>query len=181
MNNNKKNVLDFESILQRVKLVLKTEHDKDVAVEIGMKPNAFYNRKASGSVPMTEFVCLANRKNVNIEWLVNGTGPIYKDGSKGLEEKTPPLKGPEKDPPEISNITRVIIEHQKLLTLFKDQERAKEINENLIEIEQLSEDLMESIAQHIKTSLTAARIIQGSSKKKSGAGGQDDLQNGKTA
>lgn len=165
--------------MQRVKEILKTESDKDVAKAIGMKPNAFYNRKTSNSVPLTEFVCLANTKNVNIEWLVNGVGPMYKGDIATSEKKI--SHDPEEKPIEKSNVTKVIIEHQKLLTLFKDPERAKEINENLIEIEQLSDELMESIAQHIKSSLTAARVIKGSSKKNPGESDQDDIQNGKTA
>jgi hypothetical protein len=175
MGNDKKNVLSFEAILNRVKTILKTDSDKDVAAAINMKPNAFYNRKTSGSIPLTEFVCLANTKNVNIEWLVNGIGPIYKDSLGGANSS----QGTEKAPGHKNNITQVIIEHQDMIRLFKDPERAKEINQNLLEIEEMSEDLMESIAQHIKSSLSAAKVLNKPSKKTQSD--QDDIQNGKTA
>ncbi|MBU8910687.1 MAG: helix-turn-helix domain-containing protein [Desulfobacterales bacterium] len=78
MRNIKKNVLDFEILLSRIKTILNTESDKAVAIAINMKPNAFYNRKKKNSVPLSEFVYLANTHNVSTDWLINGEGPIYK-------------------------------------------------------------------------------------------------------
>jgi hypothetical protein len=173
---NLKKVDNFDKIIHKIKKILKVTADKKVAEALGMTSSTFNNRKKRNSIPYPQLIDIANSHNVNLEWLFNDVGPVYKE-----EPKAQPPKDPEKDPPEKSNITKVIIEHQKLLTLFKDQERAKEINENLIEIEQLSDELMENIAQHIKSSLTAARIIRASSKKKSGDSNQDTYQNGKSA
>jgi len=70
---------------------------------INMKPNAFYNRKKANSVPLSEFVILANTYNLCIDWLVFGIGPIYKDAkSESIHQST-----------ESENTTRSVTVHRQ--------------------------------------------------------------------
>ena len=140
MNNLKKNVLDFEIILSRVKLFLKTDSDKVVALKIGMKPNAFYNRKAKGSIPLIEFVCLANTYNVSINWLVNGIEPIF---NNEVPEEHHKNKKAEKN-------NFIAVDHYDMVKNFQDQTRAKQINRNLLKIEQHNKQAFRDIDNYIK-------------------------------
>ena len=78
--------LNFSAIIQRIKKVLNVKSDKDVAISMGLNPNSFFNRKKRGSIPMTEIVNFGNTHNVNLEWLINGEGPIYKIKTTQAEE-----------------------------------------------------------------------------------------------
>ena len=136
------NMLSFDEILSRVKQILKTESDKDVAIAIGMKPNAFYNRKKTKSVPLAEFVCLANTENVSSEWLLFGRGPINND-SMVADPKT-------KYTPSDKNDV-IVVEHSDLVKEFKDQETAKEFNHYLIGIEKEDPEGYEDLFNQAKT------------------------------
>ena len=81
------NNLNFLEIIQRIKKILNVKSDKDVANSIGMNPNSFFNRKKRGTIPMTEIVLFANTHNVNLEWLINGNEPIYKNQFKEASDK----------------------------------------------------------------------------------------------
>lgn len=79
MSIDSKKMFTFDDILSRVKRLLDTESDKDVASAIDMRPNTFHMRKKNNSIPLIEFVALADSKKVNMDWLIYGVGPIYKD------------------------------------------------------------------------------------------------------
>lgn len=83
-----KKMFAFDDILSRVKMILDTESDKDVASAIGMRPNTFHMRKKNNSIPLIEFVTLADSKKVNMDWLIYGSGPIYKDADPKPEKQT---------------------------------------------------------------------------------------------
>lgn len=105
----------------------------------------------SGKVKISTLHALAIEHvlNVNKEWLLYGKG-------------NPFIDRPE-TPAETAEITRVV-EYQDLIKRFKKPELAKEINENLIELEELDDPLYIDVAKHIKSSLNAARVIKGSKK-----------------
>ncbi|MEH0020869.1 MAG: LexA family transcriptional regulator [Desulfobacter sp.] len=91
---------NFENVLERAKKVLGVETDAQVADAIGMKPSAFNNRKRSGSIPFVHFVELASSQNVDLNWLINGEGPVYKGTDAdhqdaGQADKTPRVASPE--------------------------------------------------------------------------------------
>lgn len=73
--------------------MLNTDMDSDVASAINISVNAFSNRKRSGSVPYSEFVQLAESKNVNLNWLLTGEGPIYK-GTTSPDNENDKIAGP---------------------------------------------------------------------------------------
>lgn len=127
MDYDSKKLIDFDKILARVKSLLNTESDKDVASAIGMKPNTFHMRKKNNSVPLIEFVVLADSKNVNMNWLIYGDGPIYKDElQKNKQQKT------------ISeSVQKIVIEHLDIVHDFDDHEEALDANKNLVTLEKL--------------------------------------------
>ncbi len=85
---------NFENVLSRAKKILKADKDLLVAEAIGMTASAFNNRKRSGSVPYAHFIDFAKARNVDLNWLFSGVGPIYKDNkSQGSEDQkaNPPV------------------------------------------------------------------------------------------
>ena len=153
----KKNELDFDAILSRVKKVLNTDNDKDVANAIGMKPNAFYNRKRSGSVPLSEFVCLANTFNVSMDWLINGYGQMFIgefcEETADHSEPAPPQTMSKKE-----NV--IVIKHQDLVSQFDDPEKGIQNNIHLLGIERASKQLYNKVSDYLKTTHETAKLIK---------------------
>jgi transcriptional regulator with XRE-family HTH domain len=79
------------------------------------------------------------------------------------------------NPSDSSNLTKVIIEHQELVARFKNPEKAKEINERLIEIEELSEAIYDKVSLYIEASHDAAKAV--SDLKKTSKDGEDIQDN----
>jgi len=106
----------------------------------------------SGKVKISTLHALAIEHvlNVNKEWLLYGKG-------------NPLIDRPETHA-ETAEDTRVVAEHQDLIKKFKKPEIAKEINGDLIELEELDDHLYIDVAKHIKSSVNAARVIKGSKK-----------------
>ena len=65
-----------------------------------------------------------------------------------------------------SNTAKVLTEHQNMLKRFKNPERAKDINERLIEIEEISDEIYNKVDGYVAASRDAARAIQEASGKK---------------
>ena len=104
----------------------------------------------SGKVKISTLHALAIEyiHGINKDWLLSGEGlPINK------EEKTEP-----------SNVTKVIVEHQDLIKQFKNPERAKKMNERLIEIEEMNEAIFDKVDVYIEASHDAAKATSGSDK-----------------
>jgi hypothetical protein len=134
---NLKKMNNFSKTLERMKFILGVENDAEVAEIIGMKPSAFSNRKKSGSIPFSHYLKALEPFKVNLNWLVDGSGPIYKDGSGGSEKDSDndtPSKGTKRQK-KYNKITQVVIEHQDMVREFLDPDKAKKINRYLIEIE----------------------------------------------
>lgn len=130
MDCNSKKLLNFDKILTRVKSLLSTESDKEVASAIGMKPNTFHMRKKNDSVPLIEFVILADSKKVNMNWLIYGDGPVYKDE---IQEARQQKKQSE-------SVQQIVIEHIDVVHEFEDQEEALDANKNLVTLEKLDSE-----------------------------------------
>lgn len=72
-----KNDFDFEDVILRAKKAFKIKEDKELAEFIGLKANAFYNRKKAQSLPLTELLLAANTEKVSFDWLLTGEGEMY--------------------------------------------------------------------------------------------------------
>ena len=114
--------LEFELVVERIKKQFLYKTDKKFADAIGMSPAAFNNRKNTASLPYQEIIAFANKNNLNLNWVLTGDGPVRNEEKQRISG---------------DNITKVIVEHQDLVARFKNQKRAKEINERLIEIEEI--------------------------------------------
>lgn len=79
--------LHFRAVLERLRGVLGVREDKEVAAALGMKPNTLHNRKATGSIPLSEVVALASKKKLSLDWLLLGVGGMY----RGRGDQNPPL------------------------------------------------------------------------------------------
>lgn len=152
-----------------------------LAKKIGASHGSIQNYE-SNSLPKGEYaIKLAEVFNCSIDWLLTGNDNNYKNPRSAHEDQSPPSEKKIKDDAESlnSNITKVIIEHIDTIKRFKNPERAKKINDDLVEIEDISEELLDSIASHIKSSLNAAKIVKGDSKKTPKDG--EDIQDKSTA
>jgi phage repressor protein C with HTH and peptisase S24 domain len=61
-------------ILNRMKVVLGMERDKDIASHFGVNPQMIYNWKARGTTPLDQCVQLRAEKGVSLDWLLLGLG-----------------------------------------------------------------------------------------------------------
>ena len=136
---------NFTDILNRIKKILSTDKDQDVANAINVSINAFSNRKRTNSIPYSEFVQLAQKKNVSLNWLFHGTGPIYNDTEKQTEHP---------DNQNISNWRHSTIDHSDLVKRFQDKQTGKEFNEILLELEKQSLKEYYSLLGYAKRTLT---------------------------
>lgn len=121
---------EFNAILDRVKLVLNVKNDSEVAELIGLKQSAFANRKKKGSIPLSLYVKALEPYKVNLNWLVYGDGPIYKDE---LQEAKPQKQSSE-------SVQQFVIEHIDVVHEFEDQEEALDANKNLVTLERLDSE-----------------------------------------
>jgi len=153
---------NFAEILERVKKVLNVEKDFEVAKIIGIAPNSFSNRKKSGSIPYSQFMTLANSYNLNLNWLFNGEGPIYKvEESRGTncllsihepadpEKITQEANRQKRDLSVSESKTLVVIEHVDLVKEYEDQETALRINKNLLLIEKKNKQAFRDMDHYV--------------------------------
>ena len=71
--------MDFDKIIKRIKEVRKLTYDSEVANLLGYTKNAFAERKRRNSIPHDKLYILCERENINIDWLLSGEGPQYKE------------------------------------------------------------------------------------------------------
>ncbi len=81
-----KNVIDFDDVIDRAKKAFKINADNKLAEFIGMKPNAFYNRKKAQSLPYDELLRAAKAENLSFDWLLTGEGSMYKNAAQARNE-----------------------------------------------------------------------------------------------
>lgn len=70
----------FHVIVERLKQVLSVSSERALAIELGLKPAAYYNRKKAGSLPMQEIVATCVSRNVSMDWLFTGCGDALRNG-----------------------------------------------------------------------------------------------------
>lgn len=71
-------VISFTATLQRLKEALGAQNDKEVAEALGLNPNAFYNRKSLRSIPYEEIVRLAEKRRLQLDWILFGIGDAFR-------------------------------------------------------------------------------------------------------
>lgn len=68
--------------MNRLRAALGVDDNKALAIALGMKPNAFYNRRSSGSVPVEQVVTIAKERGISSDWLFFGVGSSDISGKK---------------------------------------------------------------------------------------------------
>ena len=128
-----------------------------LAESVGVSRRTIVNYEKDASNASVEIVQkIASKCGVDEIWLLTGKGTM-------LESHCP------------DNVTKVVVEHQDLVSRFKDPERAKKFNEFLIEIE---EDDPEGYDELYKEARSIAKTIK--RLKKTPTEGED-LQDKSTA
>lgn len=79
MDENKASVT---AITDRMKTVLGTQSDKEVARMLGRSPEFISVRKNRGTTPYAECVVLAVEKNISLDWLILGRGEMTLPGGE---------------------------------------------------------------------------------------------------
>ncbi len=65
--------------MQRLRGALNLESDKQLAAALGLKANAFYNRKSSGSLPFENVLDLADKHQMCVDWIFFGLGNPFRE------------------------------------------------------------------------------------------------------
>lgn len=145
---------------QRLKFIrkkLKLTQEK-LAISIGLKRDNITSLESEKvKISTLHAIAMEHLYCVNKDWLLYGKGDIFIDGNKK------DIKKSEDDSP---NVTKVIIEHQGIVKRFKDPERGLRMNQRLLDIQDISEDLYDTVETYIKGVHDAAQTIKDKSKKK---------------
>jgi hypothetical protein len=72
----------FGAVIARLREALGAGTEKEVAETLGLKPNAFYNRKRLNSIPFEEIVRLAEQRKIRTDWLFFGVGDAFRSGGR---------------------------------------------------------------------------------------------------
>ncbi|MDR2669158.1 MAG: helix-turn-helix domain-containing protein [Desulfovibrio sp.] len=70
---------DFSAQLARLKEAAGVKTDTALAHLLGITQGGFSGAKRRGNIPNKWFVAIATRYNVNLEWLLSGTGSSRKE------------------------------------------------------------------------------------------------------
>tara|TARA_B100000614_G_scaffold261686_1_gene292030 strand:+ start:283 stop:819 length:537 start_codon:yes stop_codon:yes gene_type:complete len=97
---------------------------------------------------------------INKNWLLNGEEPIF---VKGVQS---PPKKVDSSNEDKTNLHEVKMNHQNIISRFKNREMGLQNNEYLIGIEHTSEELYKKVSEYIKTNHEAAKIIKEEERKK---------------
>lgn len=62
----------FAEVSERLKVKLNVATDAALAIALGLKPNAFANRKKEGSIPHEQIVEIATSENLSLDWIYRG-------------------------------------------------------------------------------------------------------------
>jgi hypothetical protein len=74
----------FHEVIQRFRAALGLKSDKEIAAALGMKPNAFYNRRQSESLPYAELLVALEQHKMRSDWLFFGIGSPFHDPATEL-------------------------------------------------------------------------------------------------
>ncbi len=121
----------------------------------------------SGKTKISTDIALAleEKFNFSFKWILTGKGDMY------TQEIVSKKVGNGSESP-ISLRNSIVTEHAKLVERFEDSEAEKEINENLIFIEQIDKDSFYELRGYIKGIANGLKTITKTSKQKGRSGGK---------
>lgn len=74
--------ITFEVVAQRLKNALSLRSDMELAKALEIRANAFYNRKAAGSLPYEQILKLAGKHDLCADWVFFGIGEPFRAGGE---------------------------------------------------------------------------------------------------
>lgn len=146
----RKKFVKSKDFLDRLKMLMdylgfSDRQSNDFANKIGISESSLseilnFKTKLSASLI---FGIANNLPEINLSWLLTGQGEITKPSGNTINEAIV-------DYGSGNSANLAAIPHRDLISLFKDQPRAKEINLDLLHIEQVDENKLEIIRAYIK-------------------------------
>ncbi len=151
--------LDFAAILKRIDQAKKGLKPGIWADMLGVSRNIVANvhGKIQQKPSLEYIVAVSKATGTSVDYYLWGKNSV-KSQSANLTTDYQPQNG-------LSNITKVIIEHQGIVKRFKDPEQALRMNQRLIDIQDASEKLFAEVDAYIKGAHTASRVLKDNSKK----------------
>lgn len=149
----------MDSLENRIKVA--REHanltQKQLSELLGLSLRSMTNHEKNAcNVSVSLAQNIAQKCNVDEIWLLTGRGSI--EGHRDAIEK-------KSEPPKFaSSHSPIVSEHHDIIKKFKNPKLGKEVNEDLVELEELSDELYIDTLRHIKSTLNAARVLGGSKK-----------------
>ncbi|VVS95321.1 helix-turn-helix domain-containing protein [Desulfoluna spongiiphila] len=128
-------MIDLGPILSRLKEAANLSFDKDIAVLLGISAPDFSMRKKRGSL-LPIIIEWAINNNVNLDWLIKGATPLKTAVNGDTHEDD-----------------EVVKEHIQIAKMFKNKVIAKEINWDLIKLEQVDQAALKELHEYIKFKL----------------------------
>lgn len=65
-------MIDFESVMDRLKHFFEVPNDKEVADILGISPSSIYERRKRGSIPFEQIISTLDNKQVDLDWIFYG-------------------------------------------------------------------------------------------------------------
>jgi len=144
-------LFDTEAVLDRIKKLYGISKDKDIASLLGLSPQDFSNRKKRESL-VEPIVKWGINENVNFSWLFTGQeSPAQK--RKNISDKA-------SQDDQIPMVERRISpqnHREGILSNFSDSEMARQMNLDMIEIEELDRDHYLMLVGEIRGAARALR------------------------
>lgn len=123
-----------------------------IADKLGVSSKSIKNyEKDSKNVTVDVVKNISLACGVDLVWLLTGQGDMIKTDKKNVVQ-----------------MGTIIENHMELVKGFKNHEKAKYINEKLIELEGLNEDLLDDVDDQINIMLRTARRMSEKIEKKTG-------------
>lgn len=97
----------FDAVAERLRGLLSVKTDAELAEVLGMKPNAYANRKKSGSIPYDEIVTVMNVRGVSLDAVFRPEDSQYVSSDSPTatsigESYRPYMSGAEHDPKRLA-------------------------------------------------------------------------------
>lgn len=78
--------VSYLEVIDRMKWAGRLKNDSAVARALDITPQALSNYKKRGEMPSNLIIEFSERFGISIDWLVIGTGDVYRRGSAAAEE-----------------------------------------------------------------------------------------------
>lgn len=142
----------------RIKIVRKEWgfSQKQMAERLGIGVSTYqYYERNEREIPAKLLTALTTY-GVDPTWLLLGSGIFPKNNDETI-----------KNSGEVVDYQNIVeSEHRNLIKRFRNKEKAKEMNEQLIELEEISEILFEDVGTYLKATLNSAKKLKESDQKK---------------